>query len=315
VIAVIPAIPGFAGDLRSDPATGTRAIMDYQYKSICRGENSIKEQIRKQGVNPDDHIFFFNLRSYDRLHKTPAMKRQEEKAGVDYKDVQKAQAQEIMGGKTGEDSDDEKQEEQRDQKRRFEEQKEQADSEGKHTENEGKDNVGQDVMAHQDKLSSEEWEGDPEGEKAAFIQEELYIHGKVLIADDKVVICGSSNLNDRSQMGTHDSELSIVMQDRKVLNSTMDGAPYKAGHHAATLRRMLWREHLGLLDPQELDGSKDPNCEPVGDSPNDCVEDDSFEFVADPLSDEVWNMWTKNATTNTEIFRELFHADPDDSSK
>lgn len=49
---MIPAIPGFAGDLRQNEATGTRAIMDYQYKSICRGENSIFGQIQAQGVDP-----------------------------------------------------------------------------------------------------------------------------------------------------------------------------------------------------------------------------------------------------------------------
>jgi phospholipase D1/2 len=27
--------------------------MDYQYKSILRGEHSIKERIKAQGVNPD----------------------------------------------------------------------------------------------------------------------------------------------------------------------------------------------------------------------------------------------------------------------
>lgn len=52
VIILIPAIPGFAGDLRDSAAAGTRAIMDYQYKSILRGENSIFEQIRKEGVEP-----------------------------------------------------------------------------------------------------------------------------------------------------------------------------------------------------------------------------------------------------------------------
>jgi len=49
---LIPAIPGFAGDLRQVEATGTRAIMDYQYKSICRGEHSIFGQIKAQGVDP-----------------------------------------------------------------------------------------------------------------------------------------------------------------------------------------------------------------------------------------------------------------------
>lgn len=52
MIIVIPAIPGFAGDLRQNEATGTRAIMDYQYKSINRGEHSIFGQIAAQGVDP-----------------------------------------------------------------------------------------------------------------------------------------------------------------------------------------------------------------------------------------------------------------------
>jgi phospholipase D1/2 len=52
VIIVISAIPGFAGDLRDSVAAGTRAIMDYQYKSICRGEHSIMGQIKKAGVDP-----------------------------------------------------------------------------------------------------------------------------------------------------------------------------------------------------------------------------------------------------------------------
>jgi phospholipase D1/2 len=51
VIILIPAIPGFAGDLREDAATGTRAIMDYQYKCICRGEHSIFGRLDAQGIS------------------------------------------------------------------------------------------------------------------------------------------------------------------------------------------------------------------------------------------------------------------------
>ena len=116
-------------------------------------------------------------------------------------------------------------------------------------------------------------------------------------------------------MGLHDSELSIVMQDYRYLDSTMDGQPFKAGYHAATLRRMLWREHLGLLPAQELDASKDPNAQPPDVCPNDILEGPEYEFVADPLSDKVWDMWTGNATRNTDLFRHLFRADPDDNSK
>jgi phospholipase D1/2 len=323
VIIVIPAIPGFAGDLREDAAIGTRAIMDYQYKSICRGEHSIKERIKAQGVNPDEHIFIFNLRSYDRLNTTPAMKAQEEKSGVKYQDVQRAEAEEIMGSdihRGGEEKKDDSgnlaQEQAVDQKRKFEAQREAA---GLH-EGGGKvisdDSIAKNAMFGQKLVSEEPWDPEhEEQEKDNFFQEELYIHGKLLIVDDRTVICGSSNINDRSQLGFHDSELSIVMQDTNMLDSTMDGEPYKAGHHAATMRRMLWREHLGLLPPQDLDGSKDPNAQPPGDGVNDNLEGAEFEFVADPLSDKVWDMWTKCADINTEVFRDLFHADPDNSSK
>jgi phospholipase D1/2 len=243
VIVLIPSIPGFAGDLRADAAIGTRAIMDYQYKSICRGEHSIFGQIEKQGVDPKEHIFFFNLRSYDRLNVTPAVKKQEEDSGVKYQEVQRAQAQEIMDsgihgskdqdegadkhmGKKGaldprDDSGDESTEKKTDAKRKFEQV-------GDNKQPESTDSVAKNAMLDTPSLVEEKWEGGLDTEVDNWIQEELYIHGKVLIVDDKHVICGSSNLNDRSQLGIHDSELSIVMTDTKMVETTMDGKPYEA---------------------------------------------------------------------------------------
>ena len=328
VILIIPAIPGFAGDLRDDAAIGTRAIMDYQYKSICRGEHSIMEQIRAQGVDPAQHIFVFNLRSYDRLNRTPAVIKQEEESGIKYHEVQRAEAEEIMGegiygsadvegekdehmGKNDEQKQVEDTIRSKDAKRRFEAAKQ-----------DGQDcksscSVAHHAMADAGKLSDELWEGDEKDEVQNWIQEELYIHAKLLIVDDRIVVCGSSNLNDRSQEGHHDSELAIVMEDTDKIDSVMDGQPIKAGRHAATLRRYLWREHLGLLPSQVMDASGDPNAQPPGeDSPNDPYDrDDSYKFVEDPMSEDLWNMWTGNATKNTEVFRHLFHADPDDYGK
>lgn len=97
VIIVMPAIPGFAGDLRSDAAAGTRAIMDYQYKSINRGEHSIYGRLRAAGVDPQKYIFVFNLRSYDRLNVTPELRKEEEESGVRYHEKQRAQAEDVMG--------------------------------------------------------------------------------------------------------------------------------------------------------------------------------------------------------------------------
>ena len=96
----------------------------------------------------------------------------------------------------------------------------------------------------------------------------------------------------------------------------MDGQPFRAGHHAATLRRMLWREHLGLIPAQPLDATDDPNAQPPGDADNHWYEGDEHDrFVEDPLNEELWQLWTERATTNTGIFRHLFHADPDDNVK
>lgn len=332
VIILIPAIPGFAGDLRDDAATGTRAIMDYQFKSICRGEHSIFEQCRAQGVDPRNHIFFFNLRSYDRLSRTSAVEKREKDTGVKYLEVQRAQAEEVMGagihgikdpvagerdthmGSVKDQSGNGRPQEARDA----------LDAKKKFEASLGEDghktvySVAHHAMANSGSIEDEIWDDeDPETEIRNWIQEELYIHSKLLIADDRIVVCGSSNLNDRSQVGHHDSELSIVMEDTKHVTSTMNGQPYEAGWHATSLRRYLWREHLGLLPSQELDGSKDINARPPGeDSPNDPWDrDDSWKFTEDPLSDELWDMWTTRATKNTEMFRHLFHADPDDHSK
>ncbi|KAI6369763.1 hypothetical protein MCOR25_004390 [Pyricularia grisea] len=342
IIVLIPAVPGFAGDLREDAATGTRAIMDYQYKSICRGEHSIFEVIKKEGVDPTKYIFFFNLRSYDRLNKTPGIKQLEDESGVRYQDVQRAEAEEIMGSavhgtavngtaaaRDGRDTHMGPEAEQLGQgeaqdhlsaggeaaleaKRKFEEVQRSKEQEVKSSYT-----VAHHAMAGTGPLSSETWEGEPKDEVENWIQEELYIHAKLLIADDRVVICGSSNLNDRSQQGNHDSELSIVMEDTHRIPSTMNGQPFEAGYHATTLRRYLWREHLGLLPPQEHDASNDPNAQPPGEnSPNDVRDgDETWKFVEDPLDDKLWETWTGQATENTDIFRHLFHADPDDHVK
>ena len=106
------------------------------------------------------------------------------------------------------------------------------------------------------------------------------------------------------------------MEDTLSLESKMNGKPYQAGHHAATLRRCLWREHLGLLPAQKLDAVDDVNAQPPGDGDNDYMGGDEYDaFVADPLSDDLWKMWTERASTNVEVFRHLFHADPDDNIK
>ena len=39
------------------------------------------------------------------------------------------------------------------------------------------------------------------------IMNQIYVHAKLLIVDDRTVLCGSANVNDRSQLGMRDSEV------------------------------------------------------------------------------------------------------------
>ena len=39
----------------------------------------------------------------------------------------------------------------------------------------------------------------------------VYVHSKLLVADDSVAIVGSANINQRSLAGSRDTELAVVM--------------------------------------------------------------------------------------------------------
>jgi len=299
VIIIIPAIPGFPGDLREDSATGTRAIIDYQYKSINRGENSIFGQLQKEGIDPTKYIFVFNLRIYDRIHTTDALLSRQKETGVGYEELQAANAKDVLGAKgvTQDDSSSSassilgsaEEEWMAGRRKLFEEDMELTTH--------AHDSVAKAAMKGSKPLTDETWDDGVDQEKMDFFQEELYVHAKLLIVDDETMIVGSSNINDRSQTGDHDSELSAVV---------------KHGPTVSSLRKQLWMEHLGLLPAQELEGDNDPNAQPPGEGENRCEVD---PLVEDAMSNKVWKVWTSRATTNTEIYRYLFHPDPDDCSK
>ncbi|KAF9882196.1 phospholipase d1 [Colletotrichum karsti] len=84
------------------------------------------------------------------------------------------------------------------------------------------------------------------GARNALVTEQLYIHAKCIIVDDRVALIGSANINERSMLGSRDSELAAVVRDTDMIWSTMAGKPYRVGRFAHTLRLRLMREHLGL---------------------------------------------------------------------
>lgn len=84
------------------------------------------------------------------------------------------------------------------------------------------------------------------GPKKCLTTEQLYIHAKCMVVDDRHVIIGSANINERSMLGSRDSEVASVVTDRMMIPSSMAGRPYMVGEFAHGLRKRLMREHLGL---------------------------------------------------------------------
>lgn len=133
-----------------------------------------------------------------------------------------------------------------------------------------------------------------------------------MIADDRVVLCGSANLNDRSQLGTHDSEIAVMIEDYTPVQSTMDGQPWTASRFGASLRRELFRKHLGLLPPQDHRRAG-ADFEPAGVPNRFDFDTPESQVVADPLAYTLQSLWNTRSKTNTEVFRRVFHAVPDDT--
>ncbi|XP_062438235.1 phospholipase D1 isoform X2 [Rhea pennata] len=191
VYVVIPLLPGFEGDISTGGGNALQAIMHFNYRTMCRGENSILGQLKAEvGDKWINYISFCGLRTY-------------------------------------------------------------AELEGK------------------------------------LVTELIYVHSKLLIADDNTVIIGSANINDRSMLGKRDSEIAIIVQDTETTPSVMDGEPYSAGKFAQSLRLQCFRVVLGGSD----------------------LSADHQDPVCDKFFKEVW---IATAARNATIFDKVFRCLPSD---
>ncbi|KIW74918.1 hypothetical protein Z517_11689 [Fonsecaea pedrosoi CBS 271.37] len=150
-VIIIPLIPGFQNTVEEEGGTSVRLIMQYQYRSICRGESSIFGRLKAVGVDPEEYIQFYSLRQWGRI-----------------------------------------------------------------------------------------------GPRKTLVTEQLYIHAKCMVVDDRVALIGSANINERSLLGNRDSECAAIVRDTDMVWSWMNGKPYQVGRFPHTLRMRLMREHLGL---------------------------------------------------------------------
>ncbi|XP_072608326.1 phospholipase D1 isoform X4 [Vulpes vulpes] len=192
VYVVIPLLPGFEGDISTGGGNALQAIMHFNYRTMCRGENSILGQLKaKLGNQWINYISFCGLRTHAEL------------------------------------------------------------------------------------------EGN-------LVTELIYVHSKLLIADDNTVIIGSANINDRSMLGRRDSEMAVLVQDTETVPSVMDGHAYPAGRFARGLRLQCFRVVLGYLS-------------------------DPGENIQDPVSDKFFKeVWVATAARNATIYDKVFRCLPND---
>ncbi|KAL3505682.1 hypothetical protein ACH5RR_031064 [Cinchona calisaya] len=193
-IIVIPLLPGFQGGVDDGGAASVRAIMHWQYRTICRGRNSILHNLYDLiGPLVHDYISFYGLRAHGRL-----------------------------------------------------------------------------------------FDGGP------VASSQVYVHSKIMIVDDCITLVGSANINDRSLLGSRDSEIGVLVEDKELIDSFMGGKPWKAGKFASSLRLSLWAEHLGLRAGE-------------------------IHQISDPVIDSTYKeIWMATAKTNTMIYQDVFSCIPND---
>ncbi|XP_067573019.1 phospholipase D2 isoform X2 [Pseudorca crassidens] len=117
------------------------------------------------------------------------------------------------------------------------------------------------------------------------VSELIYIHSKMLIADDRTVIIGSANINDRSLLGKRDSELAVLIEDTEMEASLMNGVEYEAGRFALSLRKHCFSVILGADARPDLD-------------------------LRDPVCDDFFQSWQDTAESNANIYEQIFRCLP-----
>ncbi|CAL1702944.1 unnamed protein product [Somion occarium] len=339
VIIVIPEVPGFAGNLKDE--SSVKIIMAAQYRTINRGGSSIYEELRKAGIEPLDYIRLYHLRAYDRINApfSSFIAKMEENSGVKFQQAMVALARQWVGDIEGpsipanvsivipsdttltmpapEGVKSELKSETYPLPATVEEackiiEQFEHGADELRSDEVVSDNVAQHMLNDRTALVDEEWLGTPEEEKGAYVSELLYIHSKLMIVDDRRVIMGSANINDRSQKGDGDSEIALVIEDDDLVQTRMNGQAYMASRFATTLRRKLYREHLGLIRPQWCKENEEVTSfmRPAPHANDDEIGTQQDDMVADPLSDETDRLWNDTARSNREIFTECFRPVP-----
>ncbi|OAC98061.1 hypothetical protein MUCCIDRAFT_150547 [Mucor lusitanicus CBS 277.49] len=297
VFIIIPLIPAFEGDLATKDAAAARNVMHFQYITISRGGNSIMEKLREAGIEPSDYIGWYSLRNWDKL--VPPKKKPGHGSATTASPTPspKPEASSATAASTPSHVDP-------------------SPTVSSNVDPPSPAVIPTAPSPTDTPAPSEKsiWDDD---DREHYVSELVYIHDKILIVDDRIVLIGSgkyiikTNINDRSQLGNRDSEIAMLIEDTDMIPSFMDGKEYKAAKFAHSLRMQLFKEHLGLLDfnnwEQLIKGEaqRAPNV--------DVDEPIETHHTNERATEEEIPIWNATAENNTLIYRDLFRCVPDDT--
>lgn len=133
------------------------------------------------------------------------------------------------------------------------------------------------------------------------VTEQIYIHSKLLIADDRVAILGSANINDRSLEGDRDSELAVIVRDSAPIQISLDGkCQHMVSQAVHQLRVDLWKKHFGIGLPETSSVKAAAQLE---------------QYIQQPAAEQAWRAIQRQAQENTELYNRVFDFIPQNISK
>ncbi|WP_010487735.1 phospholipase D-like domain-containing protein [Pseudomonas sp. S9] len=133
------------------------------------------------------------------------------------------------------------------------------------------------------------------------VTEQIYIHSKLLIADDRVAILGSANINDRSLQGNRDSELAVIVRDSAPGQAKLDGKnAVPVSKAVQQLRIDLWKKHFGPSLTKKC------SIKPA---------DELKKYLEQPAVEDTWRAIQARSSKNTAIYNQSFTFIPQNTSQ
>ncbi|WP_285304244.1 phospholipase D-like domain-containing protein [Stenotrophomonas maltophilia group sp. Smal17] len=147
------------------------------------------------------------------------------------------------------------------------------------------------------------------------VTEQCYVHSKLLIVDDAVAIIGSANCNDRSLLGTGDTEIAAVIVDGAAKSMDLgNGVQVITRKFARDLRMKLWKKFLGqALETKPEKGGQFVFSNATEDYYPWFSEKVPTLEVDKPASARTWTGIRQLADANSEAYQRVFTNVPRDS--